>query len=138
MVAEPSVADFDRLSEEIVKHVVREVDSRESENYIIEMGCLITRRAIVQLERSLVELGCTFFNIKLSADDGELVQRIIKRNRDIDSGDSNGIKVDGPDYLTRFKQVFDVNQPDNLIELDTTGKTAEDVLLEIIKRTIVD
>ena len=135
IVADPSIADFVRFSPEIVKNIVSEINNQQSKNYIIEMGCLISKQAIDQLESSLSDQGYTFFNINLIADDDELEQRIINRNRDIDSGKRQGIKVDGPDYLTRFKQVFDKNLPDRLIAIDTTAKSQESVLLEIIKNT---
>jgi RNase adaptor protein for sRNA GlmZ degradation len=130
---DPSISDFKRFSKEIVETAVSEVAEGRSSNCIIEMGCLISKQAIDQIECSLAEVGAVFINIKLSAHKGELIQRIVDRNRDIQLGNSNGIKVDGPDYLSRFEQVFDNNHPDNLIEIDTTGKTAERVSSEILE-----
>lgn len=132
IINDPSIADFDRLSNDIVEDLVKEINNTDSNNYLIEMGCLIPKKAIDRLEFSLAQNGCDFINILLSADEDVLVQRIIARNRDIDSGNSNSIKVDGPDYLTRFKLVFDNNQPDELIKIDTTAKTTAKTTEKII------
>ncbi len=135
IIAEPSIEDFIHLSNDIIKAIIDEINNGKSNQYLIEVGCLISKSAIDLLEVFFVEKGYDFFNIKLIASDDELVKRIINRNTDITSGIRQGIKVDGPDYLTRFKQILEKNLPDNLIEIDTTTKPTENVILEIIKST---
>lgn len=128
IVVDPALDDFDRLSGEIVETIIKELTSGPSVDTVIEMGCLIKKQAIQQLTQYLLESDSVCFNIKLIADDDELVRRIIRRNEAIDCASGNGIKVDGPDYLTRFKTVFQANCPNNFIELDTTFKSPSEVL----------
>jgi len=133
LVADPSVEDFSVLSIEIIENIVSEIKNGDFDKYIIEMGCLIPKKAIYLLERFLDDLDVSYNNIKLSTAEDELVKRIINRNNNIDFGKSTGIKVDGPDYLTRFKLFFDKNQADNQVEIDTTGNTIENITLKILK-----
>ena len=135
IVTEPSIDDFNHFSNEIIEAIICEINNGKSNRYLIEIGCLISKSAIDLLEVFFIKKGYGFFNIKLIADDDELVKRIVNRNTDITSGIRQGIKVDGPDYLTRFKQVLEKNLPDNLIDVDTTAKPTENVILEIIKKT---
>ena len=138
IVADPSLEDFNHLSNEIINAIIDEINNSHSTRFLIEVGCLISKNAIDQLQVFFIKNGYGFFNIELTADNDELVRRIVNRNRDITSGKKQGIKVDGPDYLTRFKRAFDKNLPDNLIEIDTTAKSTENVISEIIKNTGVE
>lgn len=135
IIDNPSIKDFCRLSNEIIEGIVREISKEESNNYIIEMGCLIPKAAINQLETSLTNTDSSFVNIILTADEDVLIERIISRNNNIEADNSSGIKIDGPDYLTRFKLFFDDNLPNKSIEVNTTNKQLDIVLSDI--RTIM-
>lgn len=124
----PAIADFQRLADEIVDEMVIALRCRDSSRFIIEMGCLVPRKAISRIEQFMSEAGFRFTNVVLTAKDDVLIQRIVQRNADIDAGNSDSIKVDGPDYLTRFKLLFDDNQPASFIELDTTYLSRQQVL----------
>ena len=128
IVADPALEDFAHLSEEIVEKIIQELKSGQPLDTVIEMGCLIQKQAIDRLTQYLVESDSHFVSVKLIADEDELVRRIISRNEQIDRVAGNGIKVDGPDYLTRFKAVFQKNFPDNTIDLDTTFKSSSEVV----------
>lgn len=131
-ILEPSVADFRCSGNEIVDKVVTELQNQEATQFVIEMGCLIPRLAISRLEAFMNDNGFLYTNILLAADDDELIRRIKQRNADIDAGKSDSIKVDGPDYLTRFKAVFDDSQPDSCIEIDTTALNFQEIIEQII------
>ncbi|MBF0263641.1 MAG: AAA family ATPase [Gammaproteobacteria bacterium] len=132
LIPDPSVSDFSRFSTEIIETIVSKIKTGYFNKYIIEMGCLMPKTSIDLLERYLNELSVSYLNIKLVADDSELIKRIIKRNKNIDLGKSTAIKVDGPDYLTRFKLFFEQNQTDKQIEIDTTEKSIKSINLEIM------
>ena len=131
IVADPTIEDFQRLAGEIVDEIVVVLQGLRTAQVIIEMGCLITRGAIDKLELFMADADIQFANVVLIASDEELIRRIEKRNADIDAGESNSIKVDGPDYLTRFKAAFENNHPDNSLRLDTTGLSKHQVIEQI-------
>ena len=128
IVANPTLDDFARLSDEIVDNIIQQLKSEQPLDTVIEMGCLIQKQAIDRLTQYLVESNSHFVSIKLITDDDELVRRIIARNEQIDRDAGDGIKIDGPDYLSRFKVVFEKNCPEDIIDLDTTLKSSNEVL----------
>ena len=129
-VSEPEISDFQRLSKELVDDVINDLLSHNGSNIVIEMGCLISKEGIEHLESFLKKNNVRFSNIILTADKNELISRIKTRNIEVDLDKSNAIKVDGPDYLTRFVDVFELSQPKQSITIDTSKNT----LLDIIKK----
>lgn len=125
---DPSIADFQRLADEIVGQIATTLQCTAKAKVVIEMGCLIHVDAIRRLERFMLKDGIDYTNILLSADDDELIRRIELRNAAIEAGESKSIRVDGPDYLSRFKRVFNHNKPDSYITIDTTGLSQGDVI----------
>ena len=123
-VEDPGISDFVALSHELVGDVAREVMATVAEHIVIEMGCLITKEATAELEAFLRSNNLGFKNIGLTANDDELIRRIELRNRNIELGKDTSIKIDGPDYLTRFVEVFENNQPNDPRYIDTTSMAA--------------
>lgn len=123
-VEDPGISDFIALSQELMVDVTNEVMSSEAELIVIEMGCLITREATAELEASLKNNNIGFKNIALTANDDELIRRIELRNRNIELGKDTSIKIDGPDYLSRFVEIFEKNQPNEPQYIDTTYAAA--------------
>lgn len=134
IIADPAIADFQRLADEIVEQMIATLQRHEESKFIIEMGCLVPRKAITHLEKYLSESGFRFVSVVLTAEDEELIRRIVARNAAIDAGSSDSIKVDGPDYLTRFKMLFENNLPPSFIALDTTKLTRQQVVDQVINR----
>ena len=128
LIADPSIADFQRLANELVEQMIAVLHRHSDSKFVIEMGCLVPKGAIESLEKHLSDSGIDIVSIILTAKDDVLIQRIIARNSAIEAGDSGSIKVDGPDYLTRFKQLFECNYPTTYIELDTGELTRQQVL----------
>lgn len=127
----PQISDFVNSSEEMMQHILTEVKNINHSKIVIEMGCLIPKRSFLQLEEGLVNHGYEFNNIILTAEHEEIIRRIKNRNQEIDNGKSDSIKIEGPDYLSRFTKLFDHNQPDNPIIIDTTQKSSRDVVSTI-------
>lgn len=117
---DPEIADFIDLSQDLVGELFALILQEQDSDVAVEMGCLVPKEAITLFEKMLREKGLNYRNIVLTASDDELIRRIKARNRDIETGKTNSIKVSGPDYLTRFVTVFDANQPDSAIYIDTT------------------
>lgn len=132
IIADPSIADFQRLGNEIVETMITVIEGLAKAKIVIEMGCLMPRVVVDRLERFLSNAGIRFTNVILTARDDELIRRIEQRNADIDVGNSDSIKVDGPDYLTRFKVVFDGSHPDNFALLDTSDISKEQAVENVI------
>ena len=130
-VEDPGISDFVALSHELVSDVAREVMATVAEHVVIEMGCLITREATAELEAVLKNNNLRFKNIVLTSNNDELIRRIKLRNRNIDLGKDSSIKIDGPDYLTRFVEVFEKNQPNEPQYIDTTSMAV--TLLDILQ-----
>ena len=128
MVPNPDITDFQRLGNEIVTQISERLKNSNNSRIVIEMGCLIPQLAIKKFEQFMDDQTYHFTNILLTADDAELERRIIKRNKEIESGKSDSLKIDGPDFLTRFKVIFNNNKPTSFIQIDTTQLPAEDVL----------
>lgn len=128
---DPSISDFKTMSKELMDDIISDISVHAHDNKIIEMGCLIPKESIDYLEGFLKESNLRFFNVILVADNDELERRIIKRNLDVDAGELDAIKVDGPDYISRFSSVFYHNLPANAAELDTTSKTSKQILKEL-------
>jgi broad-specificity NMP kinase len=124
----PDISDFLTFSDQIMQDILTIVTNSDNSDIVIEMGCLTPKKGILHLESGLKKMQCVFSNIVLTDDHDELITRIKKRNANIDKGKSNSIKIDGPDFLTRFTRLFDNNQPDNAIYVDTSNKTNTDVL----------
>lgn len=136
IIDDPSIADFQRLGNEIVDRLIMLIQGLSDTKFVIEMGCLMPRVVIDRLERFMCDSGFRFSNVMLSARDEVLIRRIEQRNADIDAGNSSSIKVDGPDYLTRFKEVFDRSRPDDYVVFDTSDISREHVVEKV--RKIVD
>lgn len=130
---DPEIEDFQRLSRELVDDVMKDLVSHNGDNVVIEMGCLISKEGIEHLESLLKKNNIKFFNVVLMAEHDELISRIKARNIDIDLGKSNAIKVDGPDYLSRFVDVFELNQPSAPITIDTSKTSVVDIVKKINK-----
>ena len=128
---DPSISDFNNMSRDLMTDIISEISTHNHTNIIIEMGCLIPKTSIDYLEGFLKDSNIHYLNVTLVADDDELIRRIVKRNSDIDAGILDAIKVDGPDYLSRFSNIFNDNKPDNTVNVDTVSKTSKQVLQEI-------
>lgn len=128
---DPSLSDFKNMSRDLMADIISEISAGINTNIIIEMGCLIPKASIDYLEGFLKDSNIHYLNISLFANEDELIRRIVKRNSDIDAGLLDAIKVDGPDYLSRFTKVFNVNKPDNTVTIDTTSKISKQLLKEI-------
>lgn len=128
LTPDPSIADFQRLGDEIVGRLASTLQGMEETKVVIEMGCLIPMDATRRLESIMAESGMNYTNILLIADDDELIRRIERRNAAIEAGESESIRVDGPDYLSRFKRVFNLNLPDSYVTIDTTDLSPNDVV----------
>ena len=133
---DPEVEDFQRLSRELVDDVMKDLLSHNGNDVVIEMGCLISKEGIEHLESLLKKNNIKFFNVVLMAENDELISRIKARNIDIDLGKSNAIKVDGPDYLKRFVDVFELNQPSEPMTIDTSKTSVVDIIKKINKNLI--
>ena len=131
--SDPQIADFQRLSKDLVDDVMKDLLSHNGDNVVNEMGCLISKEGIEHLESLLKKNNIKFFNVVLIADNNELISRIKARNLDIDLGKSNAIKVDGPDYLKRFVDVFELNQPSEPMTIDTSKTSVVDIVKKINK-----
>jgi len=129
--ADPSIEDFGCLSKALVTELITKIDGLASDCYVIEMGCLIHQTAINHLQESLIKMGAEYINITLHAHDNVLINRITERNRLIEQGLSDSFPIEGPDYLSRFKKVFEKHKPVNSIELDTSEIDVNKVLLEV-------
>lgn len=132
IIPDPSIADFQRLGDEIVGRIATTLRGMDEAKLIVEMGCLIPVESIRRLESLMAESGMHYSNILLSAGDEELIRRIKRRNEAIEAGETDSIPVDGPDYLTRFKRVFHHNQPDRYIEIDTGDLNPDDVVGRLV------
>jgi deoxyadenosine/deoxycytidine kinase len=119
-LSEPEISDFIVLSPELVRDVVDTIVNADHAKFVVEMGCLMPKESVNLLERLLRESGVRHINIILTASNDELIRRITERNRNIDSGLDDSIKISGPDYLTRFIDVFSHNHPPTAITVDTT------------------
>lgn len=128
---DPSIEDFGRLSKVLVTELITKIEGLTSDCYVIEMGCLIHQIAINHLQESLIKMGAEFINITLHAHDNILINRITERNKLIEQGLSDSFPIEGPDYLSRFKQVFEKHKPINSIELDTSEMDLTKVLFEV-------
>ena len=128
---DPSIEDFRRLSKTLMTEIIRKITASTSNCHVIEMGCLIHNEAINYLQESLIRMGAEVINITLHAHDNVLINRITERNKLFEQGLSNSFPIEGPDYLTRFKQIFEKNKPDDSIELDTSEIDLTKVLLEV-------
>jgi len=129
--SEPKIQDFKSLSKDIIEKIMIEINERKGPNFAIEMGCLIPKCEIEFLEAFLKNKNFKFRNIVLTAKDEELNERIKDRNYEIDKGLSTSIKIEGPDYLSRFKNEFDKNNPNNADNIDTNGKTNTEIMHKI-------
>lgn len=132
VITEPEIEDFQRLAGEIAEEMVAIIDGMDDEHIVVEMGCLMPQRVIWRVEQYMHDNGIRFTNILLTADDAELIERIRQRNADIEAGISDSIKVDGPDYLTRFKLILENNMPESFVELDTSALSREQVMMRVI------
>jgi len=130
-VHEPSITDFERFSKIIVNELIARVKQSSSSCCILEMGCLIQLTATDYLQEELIKSGVEMINITLHAEDTVLIKRIIERNGLIGQGLSGSLPVHGPDYLSRFKQVFDKNKPLKTKRLDTSQLTPDEVIVKI-------
>jgi len=130
-IDDPSLSDFKNMSKDLMADIINELSADNNVDMIIEMGCLIPKESIDYLELHLKKYKFHYLNVILFANDNELIRRIVKRNSDIDAGLLDAIKVDGPDYLSRFSNVFNVNKPDNSVTIDTTSKTSKQIIKEI-------
>ncbi len=131
IIPDPGIADFQRLGDEIVGRIASTLQGMDGEKVVIEMGCLIPLGAIRRLEGLMLESGINYTNILLSAADEELIRRIERRNAAIEVGESDSIRVDGPDYLGRFKRLFNHNRPVSYVTIDTTALSPGDVVEQL-------
>ena len=131
---DPSIADFQRLGDEIVGRIASTLQGLDEAKVVIEMGCLIPLDAMRQLEGLMAERKMSYSNILLSGDDHVLIRRIERRNAAIEAGVSESIRVEGPDYLSRFKRVFENNLPDSYVTIDTTGLSPDEVVERLNQR----
>ena len=131
IINDPSIENFQRLAGKIVEEMIDTLQHLSSTQFVIEMGCLVPKQAIAQLEQGMLESGLVFSNVVLTAEDDVLIERIKRRNADIASGESDSIRVEGPDYLSRFKRLFDDNKPADFTMIDTSRLTQEQVQLAI-------
>lgn len=130
----PQISDFVNSSVEMMQQILEEVKNINHSKIVIEMGCLIPKTSFLQLEEGFASHGYEFNNIILTAKYEEIIRRIKKRNQDIDNGKSDSIKIEGPDYLSRFTNLFDQNQPNNPILIDTTLKNTREVVSTLFRK----
>jgi|LWDU01.1.fsa_nt_gi hypothetical protein len=126
--SEPTIQDFINLSKNIIERVMVEINEKKGPNFAIEMGCLIPKSEINFLEAYLKNKSFKFRNIVLTATDKELNKRIEDRNTKIDNKSSTAIRIEGPDYLSRFRNEFDKNMPNYADNIDTTKKPITELI----------
>lgn len=105
-----------------------EINVKKGPNFAIEMGCLIPKSEIDFLEAHLKNKNFKFRNIVLTATDKELNKRIEDRNTQIDNKSSTAIRIEGPDYLSRFNNEFNKNKPNDADNIDTTKKSTTELI----------
>jgi hypothetical protein len=126
--SEPTIQDFINLSKNIIRQVMVEINVKKGPNFAIEMGCLIPKSEIDFLEAHLKNKNFKFRNIVLTATDKELNKRIEDRNTQIDNKSSTAIRIEGPDYLSRFNNEFNKNKPNDADNIDTTKKSTTELI----------
>ena len=129
-VSEPNISDFNMLSEQLMLDIIHEVEVNKNTHLVIEMGCLISQAGVCTLEKYFEENNISFKNILLTAKKEDLLKRIKTRNKEIKEGKSQALEVDGPDYLTRFIEVFDENQPKNAVVINTSTTIMSEMVLD--------
>jgi len=127
----PTIADFKELSDELMDEIIAFVVSHRYLDIGIELGCLVPIKSIKILEKKLIINNLPYINVILTAENKELVNRLKKRNNDIELGLSDAIKVDSPEKLARFIEIFSFNKPSNALFIDTTNKEISSILKEI-------